>query len=567
MNESGGDEPPKFVITSRPGKLPAAVLVAAMAQQAPSYSDPVAEHVLDRQTGPLSQTRQQMAWSRQSAPYQQGQSNSCPPSASASPRERRMKAQASPFSPSDALHPASDPSMCTAAFPYPSVPKLQLQFPKEWGSPPSKVSPAKAQLPEGYGIGSVTLRSWVIHRLHGMPPAFARKGMYDVESSASDQNGCTSQPDDPMLRRAKAWAHNNGHPDVPWGPDGSSWCDYKVAFELEWQRRRKEAGTRGAGTKGVVQPSCGPPPAEVPIVPPLLLEPMRNLLAARNKQNRAVTPLSTRQLQQQLRHCSAACLAPEQQRQAAPHAPPPQQQLGHQAQQQQAQCDEQQHQGHHLWSRVAVVAAASVSGPGREPHDINRPELLQPVAHAAALTQRLMRLGNLKRRFKELYALSEQDKMEAAVLIAQRAKVVQQLRSHKSPVKTQKSQLQLHAAQQSGHHEVKMQTQLNTSPPPAPSQVLHLMQDVQQLKQQSQPAAVKQHLQKPKARLPVAATRQRLWLAAVVHACAASSFANIILHGKNCRAEAQKRHRAALSIQKMLRWKLVAPKLSELLSR
>jgi len=470
-----------------------------------------------------------------------------------------MKAQSSPFSPSDALHPASDPSMCTAAFPYPSVPKLQLQFPKEWGSPPSKVSPAKAQLPEGYGIGSVTLRSWVIHRLHGMPPAFARKGMYDVEGSDSDQNGCTSQPDDPMLRRAKAWAHSNGHPDVPWGPDGSSWCDYKVAFELEWQRRRKEAGT-----KGVVQPSCGPPVA--PIVPPLLLEPMRNLLAARNKQNRAVTPLSTRQLQQQLRHCNSARLAPEQQRQAAPHAPPPQQQLGHQAQQQQAQSEEHQHQGHHLWSRVAVVATASVAGPAeiaapcREPHDINRPELLQPMAHAAALTQRLMRLGNLKRRFKELCALSEQDKMEAAALIAQRAKVVQQLRSHKSPVKTQKSQLQLHAAQQSGHHEVKTQTQLNTSPPPAPSQVLPLMQDVRPLKQQSQPAAVKQHLQKPKARLPVAATRQRLWLAAVVHACAASSFANIILHGKNCRAEAQKRHRAALSIQKMLRWKLVAPK-------
>ena len=559
MNVSGSDELPKFVITSRVGKLPAAVLVAAMSQQVPSYSEVAAEHAGDRQHGPLSRTQQQMTWSRQMPPFQ----NASPPRGS--PRERRMTVQAS--SSSDSSHHTShtsqhvsSPNVSTIACPYPTVPvpKLQLQFPKEWGAAPCKLSPVRAQLPEGYGVGSVTLRSWMIHRLHDMcPTAATHKGIYDIEAGSESEQSISSPPD-ALLMRAKAWARRNGHPDVPWAPGGSSWSDYKGTFELECQRRRNEANTRPAA----VEPSPGPPVA--PIVPPLLLEPIRDLLAARNKQNRPVTPLSTRHLQHQLRHCSTSRLSPEQraikeQRHQAQRAAPP-------------------NLGQHVRSADEAAAGTSSLPERGTPHDAPDPTIqpvvelpmysadvgvtLAPVSHAAALTQRLMRLSSVKRRLMELCALSEHDKMEAAALISQRAKIVQQLRSHKSPVETRRRQLELHdtqpAAQQPwqvqhpGHHEVNIS---DLQPPPPPSQLLQqpllLMRHMEQ--HSRQPVAIKHKSRPP----PASASGQRLWLTATVHACAVSLFRNLIQHDRNCKTEAQMRHWAAVKIQKMLRWKLV----------
>jgi hypothetical protein len=327
MNEFSSDEPPKFVITPRACKLPAALLMAAhrdahaSSQKFSSVLEPVAAFTPGRGQPALYPSR-------------------------GSPRERRMTTQLLSESLPATSESLSDTSSGHAC-------RVTRSFPREWGSPPCKLSPVQAQLPEGYGVGSVTLRSWMLHRLHGgcEGKAAAGSALYD------DETILQREPDEAALAGISSRTRRMmQHPDVPWAPGGGSWSDFRAKIELEKQkqRREREGRDRSADNEARV----------LPIVPPLLLEPCADLLRARSQQNRPVTPLSTRQLLHQLQQRSV-----ERQQPRAPGS-----------------------DGQQVVFSVAQADAAS-QGTGAPcatallRQQAQTPELLPAVAHKAALTQ------------------------------------------------------------------------------------------------------------------------------------------------------------------------------------
>jgi hypothetical protein len=451
MDEFCGDQPPKFVITPRSCTLPEQLLMASMSQR--NFPNPA-----------------ELQWSQRSAhaPLEPRELNNS--LCRSSPRERRVTPQlASPQSPNGLLQDESN--------------AITRAFPKQWGSPPSKLSPVKTRLPEGYGVGSATLRSWMIHRLHGAPAADVAAGIYDA---SSDGTVMVTQQDDAAAAGISAWTRSAlRHPDVPWAPDGGSWSDFKVKAELDRLRRRLQ---RETDLKYASCSALSGPPVQ-PIVPPLLLEPLRDLVDARHERNgRAATPVSTRLLLQQLHMRKSRPVDQE------PH--------GERA------------------SGAGDVEGASADEGVRCSVDAQRPTLalLAPETHAAALTQRLMRLSSLRKRFQELCAMNACEKEKAAAIIKQRAKVVLELRR----------QNQTPASRSYGSKPSRPRA----SPEP------------------SRPRA------SPRGS-PATQSRQRSWITAAVTATAASLFLQIFQSGKKRRAEALNQQHAAIVIQKLFRLKLM----------
>jgi hypothetical protein len=483
MDEFCGD--PKFVITPRSCRLPEELLMASMSQR--NFPNPA-----------------ELQWSQRSAkaPLEPRELNNS--LSRSSPRERRVLLQlASPQSPNG---PVQDESNA-----------ITRTFPKQWGSPPSKLSPVKTRLPEGYGVGSATLRSWMIHRLHGAPAAHLAAG---IDDASSDGTAMVTQQDDAAAAGISAWRRSAlRHPDVPWAPDGGSWSDFKVKTELDSQRRRLQRETH------VKSASCSAlsGPLVPPVVPPLLLEPLRELVDARHERNgRAATPHSTRLLLHQLHMRTSAPIDQE------PH--------GERA------------------SGADDVDGASADEGLRCSVDAQRPTLavLAPETHAAALTQRLMRLSSLRKRFQELCAMNACEKEKAAAIIKQRAKVVRELRRQNQT----RFQNQAHAYVQAKQRVNHVQKTFSPQPPalsvPRAEEVRLLpLAHSQQLKHSAS------HKQWRPSAPPAMASRQRSWITAAVAATAASLFLQFFHSGTKRRAEALKQQRAAIVIQKLFRLKLV----------
>jgi hypothetical protein len=386
-------------------------------------------------------------------------------------------------------------------------------FPEEWGSPPSKLSLAVAPLPEGYGIGSVTLRSWILHRLHAPTAAAgARRMPFRKDTEAPEQS---NSPANDEMAHSDVNAETRRmlrQPDVPWAPDGGSWSDYmaKVERDSRLRRQRREAGRRPVANEAHLS-------LEIPIVPPLLLESFSDLLRTRNPKNRPVTPLSTRHLLHEL--------------QRLPH--------------------EEQSNG------PQSCFSPSEAGGARCSHDVGqrRPDLLAPAAHAAALTQQLIRERSLKERFREFQALNDEDKKQASLIISQRAKIVRELRRRKSPDKSQKNQLERPPRCCFKTHQAELQ--------PTPSTQLHsrsvrLTREIGAFKQEPVPDTISKQriVMKPPANLELA-SRQRLWLKVLAQASIALSCRITIQKERTKKAEMLKRHNAARCIQKLFRWKLL----------
>lgn len=494
MNESGG-EPPKFVISPRKCRLPDELLMVAMSQ-----------HVSSQSADQFSPTR---------STFLESSNSRCSPRERGSPRERRMRAQ-------------------------PSAEQHSTEFPKEWGSPPSKLSPVTAQLPEGYGVGSVTMRSWILHRMHRAPIGAASASLC-AASTAPDDSHTTSQLDDATLEGIDASTRRMlRHPDVPWAPDGSSWTSFKKKSERERENRRQER--EAARSSAAQNQSFGP--LVLPIIPPLVLEPFRQLQQQRH-QDMPATPLSTRHLLHQLQQRRSGALGLFQQQQV----------------------DQPLHESEFPGADSAGVAASSapfngargLQSPGaltsKQVEILQHAEQLDPVSHEAALTQRLMRLSNLTKRFKEIRALSGDDKKEAAALFAQRANAVLELRRHKLHVPSgPHSHVQLSPkAQRLMHHEA-MST---TGPQIAQSQ--HFKghapspRDSAQTKVTREKGETSRHSRAYSER----ASRQRFWINTLVQVQLVLLFRCIIRSEQGRRADAHKRQLAAFAIQKVFRWKLI----------
>jgi hypothetical protein len=419
-----------------------------------------------------------------------------------SPRERRVMLQLA--SPQSLNGPLKD-----------ELNAITRAFPKQWGSPPSKLSPVKTRLPEGYGVGSATVRSWMIHRLHGAPVGDVAAGIYDA---SSDGTVMVTQQDDAAAAGISAWTRSAlRHPDVPWAPDGGSWSDFKVKTELDRQRRRlqREMDVKSASRSSLSGPLVPP------IVPPLLLEPLRDLLDARHERNgRAATPPSTQLLRHQLQMRKSGPIDRE------PHG------------------ERASGAGDVEWASADEGVSCSVDA---------RPTLalLAPAeTHAAALTQRLMRLSSLRKRFKELCAMDACEKEKAAAIIKQRAKVVRELRRQNQT----RFQNEAQSKQPANHLQKPFSPQ-----PPAQSapraEEAPLLPHSQQLKQ---PASHSFGSKQSRPRASHAfASRQRSWITAAVTARAASLFVQIFQSGTKRRAEALKQQHAAIVIQKLFRWKLM----------
>jgi hypothetical protein len=486
MDEFCGD--PKFVITPRSCRLPEELLMASMSQQ--NFPNPA-----------------ELQWSQRSAkaPLEPRELNSS--LSRSSPRERRVLLQlASPQSPNG---PVQDESNA-----------ITRAFPKQWGSPPSKLSPVKTRLPEGYGVGSATLRSWMIHRLHGAPAAHLA-GIYDA---SSDGTAMVTQQDDAAAAGISAWRRSAlRHPDVPWAPDGGSWSDFKVKTELDSQRRRLQRETHVKS----VPCSALSGPLVPPVVPPLLLEPLRELVDARHERNgRAATPPSTRLLLHQLHMRTSAPIDQE------PH--------GERA------------------SGADDVEGESADEGLRCSVDAQRPTLavLAPETHAAALTQRLMRLSSLRKRFQELCAMNACEKEKAAAIIKQRAKVVRELRRQNQT----RFQNQAHAYVQAKQRVNRVHKTFSPQPPAlsAPRAEEARLLPLAHSQQLKHPASHSYGSEQWRPRAPPAvASRQRSWITAAVAATAASLFLQLFQSGTKRRAEALKQQRAAIVIQKLFRLKLV----------
>jgi hypothetical protein len=480
MNDFSGDEPPKFVITPRSCRLPDELLVASLSQRhCPNPGE--------------------LQWSHRShqAPSQPRELQRSP--FRSSPRQRRvMLQQASPQSPSSSLQDASSPNAITRS------------FPEEWGSPPSKLSPVKTRLPEGYGIGSATVRSWMIHRMHGAAAGGAAAGIYDT---GSDLTTTLPQQNEAEAAGISAWTRSvMRHPDVPWAPDGGSWPDFKVKTELDRQRRRQQR--EADGKSALLNPSLGS--LVPPIVPPLLLEPLRDLLDTKN--GRAATPASTRHLLHRLQMCKSR-------------------------------------EQHFKRGAGEAVGASVDEGVGSSVVAQRQTlELLAPAAHAAALTQHLMRLSSLNKRFKELCALSADEKETAAAIMKQRAQVVQELRRQNQNRFQRRANLLAQAKQPAHHEHAPFSPQLPSLSTP-PTGEAHLLPNSQHL---NRPAAHAHGARQTRPRASSAITmRQRSWITAVVTARAAVLLTQIVWSGKIRRADALKRQHAAVVIQKLFRWKLM----------
>jgi hypothetical protein len=426
-----------------------------------------------------------------------------------SPRERRIRAQpASSSSSNNTAH-------CTTS-------TNAREFPREWGSPPSKLSPVKAKLPEGYGVGSVTIRSWIIHRMHDVPVTSF------VETRAAD-----SKPNDLLLGSDNAelvsidasTRRTLRHPDVPWAPDGSCWSSFKMKSERERQERRRQR--EGASSSQVQDQSVRNSVA--PIVPCLLLENFSELLD-RREQNRISTPLSTRHLLRELQQRKSVCA------------------VG-------------QVQGDELLNGMESKTTVPVETQCRLSCAVQRPsaaaarlvdrrhslEQLAPVAHEALLTQRLMRLSSLKKRFKEVCALSDEEKREAAALISQRAQVVLELRRLRSQDRAQQAQCPPRKPPAKAEHD-EMRPSFSHS-----HRAINSLPNGEHLN----PAMVRQKSSQRSRPHSTAASRQRLWITTVLHVTALLSFNRIICTEKARQVEAQKRQLAALTIQKVFRSKLI----------
>jgi hypothetical protein len=502
MNESG-DELPKFVISPRKCRLPDELLMVAMSQHFSSQSA--------YQCSPTRST------------FLESSNSRC------SPRERRMRAQ-------------------------PSAEQHSTEFPKEWGSPPSKLSPVTAQLPEGYGVGSVTMRSWILHRMHRAPIGAASASLC-AASTAPDDSHATSQLDDAMLGGIDASTRRMlRHPDVPWAPDGSSWTSFKEKSERERENRRQER--EAARSSAAQNQSFGP--LVLPIIPPLLLEPFRQLQQQRH-QDRPATPLSTRHLLHQLQQRRSGALGLFQQQQV----------------------DQPLHESEFPGTDSAGAAVSRSTNLSSAPSNgangsqslgaatskqvemLQHAEQLDPVSHEAALTQRLMRLSNLNKRFKEIRALSGDDKKEAAALFAQRANAVLELRRHKLHVPSgPRSHVQLSPkAQRPVHHDEATpktgsqiaQSQHFKGHAPSPRDSAQTKRDTMVEAVTHEKGATSRHLRAFSER----ASRQRFWIATLVQVQLLLLFRCIIRSEQVRRADEQKRQVAVLAIQKVFRWKLI----------
>lgn len=490
MNESGRDEQVKFVITPRKCKLPSDILMVAITppQEASSHTaEPFCSH------------RSIYAEHAQSSlKKSQG-----------SPRERRIRAQlASSASSSNSMKCMTSPTV--------------LKFPKQWGSPPSKLSPVKVKLPEGYGVGSVTIRSWIIHRMH------------DVRMcSCAEKCEAVTQPNDtPIPYDSAALVGIDSftrrimrHPDVPWAPDGSSWSSFKMKFEVErHERRQQREAARSSAAKDPAFGNFG-----APIVPCLLLENIRDLLLQR-VQNRPSTPLSTRHLQHQLEQFKSQRAVSQVQSDVPPKGSVLQSSILLQGQ----SCD----------------ACASQQPSAATSNEVHRRHTLAPVAHEASLTQRLMRLSSLKRRFQEVCALSGDDKKEARAIISQRAKVVLELRHHKSQVQSRK----VHPESPGQLLPKAQHEDLRQSRPPIQKFqcATHSLQDSEHLY-----VTVDRQKTRLHSRHSTTASRQCLWITAIQHSRAILLLEGIIWTGKMRQVKKQKLLFAALTIQKVFRRKLL----------
>jgi hypothetical protein len=485
MSESGGDEHPKFVITPRKCKLPCELLMAAMS--------PPQRTSLHSATPYWSNCSASLAHAQSIVKQKQG-----------SPRERRMRAQLVSLGSS-----GTSLEQVTNARAH--------EFPTEWGSPPSKLSPLKAKLPEGYGVGSVTIRSWIIHRMHDVP----KTSLAEMCASEAVAEPSETSSDNAAVARIDAFTRQTlRHPDVPWAPDGSTWSSFKMKLDRarEERRQRREAAVSSSAQ---IRP-CGYDVS--PIIPCLLLENIPALVV-QPQQNRPCTPLSTRQLQRQLQHMKSG-------RDVAPDG-----------------CE----------SQPALLPAGEWRGPcaSRQPSASTqslrevqmRPGLLAPGAHDASSMQRLLHLSSLEQRLRQVCALSVEEKTKAAILIAQRAKVVLELRRYRSQVQVQEARHQaLGRLRPKAEHEVATRQALSQM-----QRAAHSLRDCER----ANVAVTRQKNGQNSRARSTEASRQRLWIIAAVQCTAISLFQKIVMTEKIRQVEAQKCQLAALTIQKVFRKKLI----------
>jgi hypothetical protein len=519
MNAFSGDENPKFVIATHASKLPAAVLIAANMDATPRQLHPQDLECL---------------WASRSL----AQSSPSRPS----PRERRMIQCAESASEAESSrdndcrrHGAQDVKSLSASG--------TRAFPKEWGTPPSKLSPVQAQLAEGYGVASVTLRSWMIHRMHGAPKAAAaavKVGVYEEISCLNNAASLSeSRRDDAEVGVSTQTRRMLRHPNLPWAPDGGSWSDFKTKIQLEKQKRRLE---KEEADRRAMNPPCRQ--AVLPIVPPLLLEPVRDLLRARDQQNRPKTPLSSRhlahQLQLQLQQHSAKSGRGGQHRAMARDCDAVSDKLGHRT----AYSDEQ---------------VEEVASPPREPEEVSQrrhiqtPELLCAVAHEAELTQRLLRLGGLKKRFNELLALHDDDKKAVAAFVSQRAKIVQDIRNSKAPITARQTK----PLQSPSQKCTKTQQPAPPQSLPQSQRTAHSLQLLESEHGKPNVASRRQIEIRPPRASSAVVIRQRQLITAMVHAVAVCTISSIIQNYRTRKTVVLKQQLAALTIQKLFRWKLM----------
>lgn len=514
MNAFSGDDNPKFVISPHPQKkLPAAVLIAANMDASPRQLYPKDLECL--------------------APRSLAQSSPSRPS----PRERRVIQFAESASEAESsrdcrLHGAQDVESLSASG--------TRAFPKEWGTPPSKLNPVQVQLAEGYGVASATLRSWMIHRMHGAPKAAAaavRVGVYEEISCLNNTASLSeSRRDGAEVGVSAQTRRMLRHPDLPWAPDGGSWSDFKKKIQFEKQKRwlEKEEADKRAMNQPCKQ-------AVLPIVPPLLLEPVRDLLRGRDQQNRPKTPLSSRHLAHQLQlqqHSAKSWRGGEMARDCDALS---NKQLGHRT----------------VYSDEQVEEAAS---PPREPEEVSQrrhiqtTELLCAVAHEAELTQKLLRLGGLKKRFNELLALHDDDKKVVAAFVSQRAKIVRDIRSLKSPI-TARQTKPLQIAQSPAQNCTY--TQQPAPPLPQSQRTVHSLQLLESEHRKPYAASRREIETRPPRASSAVVTRQRQFITAMVHAVAVCTISSIIQNCRTRKAVVLKQQLAALTIQKLFRWKLM----------